>query len=98
MISSEKLKDKMAEFPVIFFKRGDGEPSYVADGSWCASYRLVQNIEADIKDLGPTERFQVKRAFDFDGDNGPEMLEINDVLYLLKTDNSLKVIRNPMGC
>jgi hypothetical protein len=98
IMSSDKLREKSAQFPVIFFKRKGETPKYVADGSWCASYRLMQKVERNVQSLGPVERFEIQSAYDFDNDGSADILVINRVAYLLMKNGTIKVIDYPRGC
>ncbi len=96
------------EYPVIFFRRPGGAPTYAGDGSWCASVDVADllgrgghspsNRDGDSL-LGAVERFRLTGAFDANGDGAPDVLEVNGlVAYLLQPDGRFFVVRYAAGC
>ncbi len=97
--TTETLRDKLADFPIIFWQRPGGEPFYIGDGRWCSPYRLAVGVGDNVRHLGPMERFELTAAYDLRGDGQPDILVVNDsVAYHLDADANLTVIDWQLGC
>jgi len=102
-----RAEDRL-EYPVIFFRRAGGAPTYAGDGSWCASVRVGDLLgrgghaapeRGSSSLLGAAERFRLTGAFDANGDGAPDVLEVNErFAYLLEPDGRFFVIRIGAGC
>lgn len=89
-------KDLSFEFPVIFFYMDGETPRFFGDGSNCAGTRIA-HLRWDK--FNAADRFALTAAFDLNGDQKPEVVEINDaVAYQLTSDGKIWVIRSPAGC
>jgi hypothetical protein len=84
------------DFPVLFLTLGNAKMFYFGDGSECAFSRTSSQRTA--KNLGPTDRFKLTGAYDFDGDGLPDVIEINRAVAYLIENGTLKVIDYTQGC
>lgn len=109
----EEVRDRFADFPVIFLGWPGHAPSYFGDGSWCAGARLAGQIgfggSADRRKVAAADRFRPRRAWDLDADGLPDLLEIigddgadppRPVLYRLGAGpgERIRVVDYPLGC
>jgi hypothetical protein len=99
--SSKQFKGHTADFPVIYFQRGNTTPYYVGDARdyYCGEYRLARNFVKSKKNIGAIQKFKVTGAFDINDDGILDIIEINrGITYYITPSGELFVMQTPEGC
>lgn len=97
---AETVAKEPVEFPVIFLRTPGAEPRYIGDGSECASTRISEQsgaVKAEKRALAP-DRYKLTHVFDADGDQAPDLFEVNGSVAYLIDGAKLWVVQYGQGC
>jgi len=89
---------KAFDFPFLYFYSKKGNLNWVGDGSSCVKASPYFDEKRKIKKsfgvlLGYGIRFNVSNAFDMDGDEQPDLIEVNNnFTYELQKDGEIRVV------